>query len=62
MKCPECKQGKLKTVETFQTDDSTLRTKLCCYCEWKFTTVEKITEAETIPNAVRRPKKVKEAS
>jgi len=48
-------------VETFQTPEATLRTKLCPCCRWKFTTVEKVTDQETIPNAIRRPKKEKEA-
>jgi len=56
--CPECINGRLRTVETFQTQDTTIRTKLCTECRWKFTTVERV-EDDLIPSHIRLSKRRK---
>jgi transcriptional regulator NrdR family protein len=57
MKCPNCGNLKLHTVETFQTHDSTYRTKKCLSCLWKFTSIEEIADSVTIPDVVRKAKR-----
>lgn len=58
MHCPNCGHANLRTVETFQQPDKTLRTKKCLSCEWKFTSVEEIPdEPVVIPTKVRKPLK-----
>lgn len=59
MNCPNCNHPKLKTFETFQTPDATLRTKRCLACLWKFTSREQVIEETVIPTSVRRPTKEK---
>ena len=60
MDCPNCNHPNLRTFETFQTSEITYRTKRCTKCEWKFISVEEIPwEVPTIPDAVRRKKKIK---
>lgn len=57
MQCPNCdSEERLLTVETFQTKESTYRTKKCPSCLWKFTTKEDVTD-DSIPDRIRRAKK-----
>ena len=57
MKCPNCEQPGLKTIETFQLNDKTIRTKKCPECKWTFTSVEEISDSLVIPKSVRRMKR-----
>lgn len=59
MNCPNCGAPKLLTVETFQTSDQTIRTKVCRECKWKFTSREEISDDLTIPDYIRHPKRFK---
>ena len=56
MNCPNCNAEKLRTTETFQLADETVRTKCCMSCKWKFTSRETISEDIVIPSAVRNLK------
>lgn len=56
MNCPNCDSPGLRTVETFQLHESTLRTKRCPACKWLFTSKEVVTEDTPIPREVRRAK------
>jgi transcriptional regulator NrdR family protein len=57
MKCPQCSAKKLFTVETFQTDESTVRTKKCLECKWTFTSLEVLSDDVVIPNVIRTSKR-----
>ena len=58
MNCPNCGAIDLRTTETFQTIEQTIRTKKCQKCQWRFTSVEEIPyEHVVIPDNVRRRKK-----
>lgn len=58
MNCPNCGHPNLRTCETFQTPEKTIRTKRCESCLWKFTSLEEIPdEPVAIPTAIRKPKK-----
>jgi len=57
MNCPSCNAPKLRTVETFQWDDGTARTKKCDACGRRFISVEQIQEGAFIPNVVRNAKR-----
>lgn len=57
MICPNCNVCSLRTLETFQTPEQTIRTKKCNNCLWKFTSIEEIPdEYVVIPDKVRRKK------
>lgn len=56
MNCPNCGAEKMRSVETFQLADETVRTKLCRECKWKFTTRETVCDDIVIPAAVRNTK------
>ena len=60
MKCPNCSAPKLKTIETFQTDERTIRTKKCPECKWTFTSVEQISDDLVIPKTIRMGKRKNE--
>lgn len=53
MHCPNCDHNKLHTVETYQTPTKTVRTKKCMACDWRFTSVEEISDMVTIPKEIR---------
>lgn len=57
MKCPNCEQPGLRTIETFQLDNKTIRTKKCHECKWTFTSVEEISDSLVIPKSIRRMKR-----
>lgn len=56
MNCPNCNAEKLRTTETFQLADETVRTKMCRECKWKYTSRETISEDIVIPATVRNLK------
>ena len=56
MNCPNCQHPGLRTVETFQTPEATLRTKKCTKCSWLFTSREVVTDDTPIPRALRKAK------
>jgi len=57
MNCPNCGAGKLRTTETFQTPEKTIRTKKCRECNWTFTSNEEISEQLVIPKVLRNAKR-----
>lgn len=55
MKCPNCCEAELRTIETRQSVEKTYRNKRCPKCLWTFTSVEEIPDTvPVIPNSVRR--------
>lgn len=57
MKCPNCHESHLNTVQTMQGTDKTYRYKRCPSCKWNFTSVEEIPDQPPrIPDAIRRGK------
>jgi transcriptional regulator NrdR family protein len=61
MNCPNCNEPGLRTIETFQTPEKTIRTKRCCKCLWKFNSIEEIPDDPVvIPESIRKPKKDKQ--
>lgn len=59
MNCPNCNADKLLTIETYQTQTATIRTKKCRQCEWRFTSKEEISDSLEIPKTVRNTKRRK---
>lgn len=57
MHCPNCGHPKLATIETFQLNDSTVRTKKCPSCKWTFTSREEICDDVVIPKSIRHSKR-----
>lgn len=57
MNCPNCAAPRLRTIETYQTSETTWRTKKCGSCSWKFTSQEVIADDVVIPEAVRALKR-----
>jgi hypothetical protein len=56
MNCPNCGAEKMRSTETFQLADETVRTKQCRECKWTYTTRETISDDVVIPAAVRNMK------
>ena len=56
MNCPNCGAEKMRSTETFQLADETVRTKMCRECKWTYTTRETISDDVVIPAAVRNMK------
>ena len=57
MKCPNCNEAELKTIETRQDVERTYRNKRCQKCLWTFTSVEEIPDdVPVIPTRVRKRK------
>lgn len=56
MNCPNCQAPGLRTTETFQTPEATLRTKKCPACRWSFTSREVVTDDTPIPRVLRKAK------
>lgn len=58
--CPNCQEtgspGDLRVQETRTSPEVIYRTRKCRCCGWKFTTQERISEHESIPNRFRRPR------
>jgi transcriptional regulator NrdR family protein len=55
MNCPNCNAPDLRTYETFQLPERTIRTKKCHTCLWKFTSIEEIPDVPiVIPISVRK--------
>lgn len=59
MHCPNCAQPGLRTIETFQLGNETIRTKKCPLCKWTFTSREEICDSVVIPKAIRHTKRKK---
>jgi hypothetical protein len=47
----------MRTTETFNLFDATVRTKKCRACAWTFTSREEICDDVVIPDAIRRAKR-----
>ena len=55
MICPNCETPtKLKTIETFNTERITYRTKKCSCCNYLFTSHEVLSDEQTIPGWARK--------
>ena len=54
MKCPQC-EIKLKTISVFDRGHEVFREKRCPVCRDRVITIERLTDANSIPDTIRKP-------
>ena len=57
MNCPNCEAPHTRVEESRRTAEVVYRVRICRVCRWRVTTEEKAAEEQSIPDAIRKPKK-----
>jgi transcriptional regulator NrdR family protein len=57
MNCPNCNEPHTRVEESRRTAEVVYRVRICRVCRWRVTTEEKAAEEQSIPDAIRKPKK-----